>query len=208
MTNVFETDSLVFKDFIRYDDLKIPSGLCCFITGPSGSGKSTLLKLFNQSESASSGTILYNGMNIEDIDAIKLRREVLLCNQTPFLFDASIRENFKLFHESRDSKIDEKKIDKYLNICCIEFDLDKSCVNLSGGERARVYLAICLSFMPKVLMLDEPTSALDTQNSDIVIGNIIDFCKSNNMTLIVVSHDKGLAKKYEQKLIRIGGKNE
>ena len=69
---------------------------------------------------------------------------------------------------------------------------------MSGGERQRVYIGIFLSFNPKVLMLDEPTSALDDENSEIVIKNVLDYCKDQGITVIVVSHDKQLTDKFAE----------
>ena len=74
---------------------------------------------------------------------------------------------------------------------------------MSGGERQRVYIAIFLSFMPDVLMLDEPTSALDNTSSDIMMSNIKNFSKDNEMTTIVVSHYLTLAEKYGDEIIAL-----
>ena len=74
---------------------------------------------------------------------------------------------------------------------------------MSGGERQRVYIAIFLSFMPDVLMLDEPTSALDNTSSDIMMSNIKNFTKDNEMTTVVVSHYLPLAEKYGDNIIAL-----
>jgi len=74
-----------------------------------------------------------------------------------------------------------------------------------GGERQRIYIAICMSLMPKVLMMDEPTSALDEKNSWIVMENIKEFCSRNGITLIVVSHNTRLAEAFADRTITFCG---
>ena len=93
----------------------------------------------------------------------------------------------------------------FLDLCSVPFSLDNDCTKMSGGERQRIYIAIFLSLKPKILMLDEPTSALDKQNSNDVIKNIIDYCKENEITIIVVSHDGNITEKFADHVINIGG---
>ena len=196
-----------FKDMIQYPELAIEEGAVTFITGESGSGKTTLLRLFNGIASPAAGEILYHGVNINDLDTVKLRREVLLVNQTIYLFDKTIRENFAEFYRYRDMSVpDDKEIKPYLSLCCADFPLDTVCTTMSGGERHRIYIAICLSLIPKVLMLDEPTSALDAQNASSVMSNVTGFCREKQITLLVVSHDRQLAAKFGDKVITLKGR--
>ena len=74
---------------------------------------------------------------------------------------------------------------------------------MSGGEKQRLYIAIYLSFKPKVIMLDEPTSALDEENSHEVIKNILSFSKENKITSLIVSHDKELANAFADNTVVI-----
>lgn len=202
---LFNTENLCFNNKIQYNDIVIPKGKVTFISGESGMGKSTLLKLFNGVLSPSRGRILYEGRDIIELDTIKLRKEISLVSQDVFLFDSTIKDNFKLFYEYRDqAPATDEEIRKFLTICGISFSLDKDCTTMSGGERQRVYIAIFLSFLPDVIMLDEPTSALDDKNSDIIMGNIIMFCKKNNISVIVVSHDNVLADRYAENHLKIG----
>ena len=199
---ILRTSGLCFNEMIHYPDIKIYKNKVTFIVGESGSGKSTLLKLFNGTLTQSKGEIFYCGNNQMEINTIELRKEVCLISQSVFLFDKTIKENFEQFYEYRTLELPPDNILKeYLDICCVHFDLDKDCTTMSGGERQRVYMAIYLSFMPKVLMLDEPTSALDNQNSYDVINNIMSFCKEKSISLIVVSHDNDLTEKFAEERI-------
>lgn len=200
---ILTTSNLKFLD-IEYNDISIPENKVTFIVGASGTGKSSLLKLFNQTRSQDSGSIFYNNQNIDKIDTISLRKDILLISQSVFLFDDTIKGNFEKFYEYRGEKlISEDEIRRFLNICCIDFSLDESCVTMSGGERQRIYTAILMSFKPKILMLDEPTSALDSTNSINMLSNIISFCRFHKITLIIVSHDNELTKKFADNIITL-----
>ena len=208
MDALFKTENLDYNGIIDYPDIVIEKGKVNFIVGESGCGKSTLLKLFNASLSPSKGSVFYNGKDIKDIDTLNLRKEVSLVSQEVFLFDETIEENFRQFYSYRELPTpSESDIRKMLDICCIDFPLDKDCTNMSGGERQRVYTAIFLSFMPKVLMLDEPTSALDEKNSVSVIANIIKYCAENKIELIIVTHDPSIREQENANVIKLERRN-
>jgi len=204
--SLFSIKNVRFKNIIHYPDIEIPEGLSTFICGESGCGKSTLLKLLCGVSSIDAGEITYNGISISDYDPIKLRREVLLCGQSAFLFDKSIEENFYQYYNYRDlSPIDSKKIYEFLKICAVDFPLDTQCSTMSGGERQRVFTAICLSFYPRVLMLDEPTSALDDITANSVMTNLKAFCRESEISLIIVSHNQVIVKAYSEYTINLSG---
>jgi len=137
--------------------------------------------------------------NLQDI-----HKKILFCNQNIFLFDTTIEENFKKFYEYKGIPyLSEKQMINYLDICCINFPLNTDCVTMSGGEKHRVFIAICLSFMPIVLMLDEPTSALDDQNANTLINNIKTFCTHHSITLIIVCHNKSIAEKFADNIVNL-----
>ena len=191
---------------ILYYDTYIPEGVTTFICGESGSGKSTLLKLLNGVLSPLSGEIMYFNKSLEDYDPIQLRREILLVSQSVYLFDKSIKDNFAEYYAYLGATaINEEKIKRYLDICAVSLPLDSMCNVLSGGERQRVFVAINLSYNPKVLMLDEPTSALDDKTANILMENIISYCKASNITPVIISHDQAMSQKYADNIITLSG---
>jgi len=201
---LFSLKNVSFKDMIHYPDIEIPEKLATFICGESGSGKSTLLKLLNGVASPDGGEILYDGKPIGDYNPVLLRREVLLFGQSAYLFDGTIEENFAQYYSYRDlSPISAEEMQTYLSLCAAVFPLDAPCATMSGGERQRVFIAICLSLRPKVLLLDEPTSALDDMTANAVIANIKSFCLENEMTLIAVSHNRALVQPYADHTITL-----
>ncbi len=202
METVLSTKGVVFKNKICYADINILRGSVTFICGDSGTGKSSLLKLFNASETPTQGSVFYENNDLIQVDTVNLRREVSLVGQSVYLFDGTIMENFQRYYAYRGiSCPDEEYIMNFLHLCCGNFSLSSNCRRLSGGERQRVYLSVFLSFRPKVLMLDEPTSALDQATGIQVIDNICRFCKTQDITLLVVSHDMKLVDRFAEKKI-------
>ena len=164
--------------------------------------KSTLLKLLNGVVSTDAGEILYSGAPIEDYDPVALRREVLLCGQSAFLFDGSVWENFVEYRKYREMPaISREEANTYLKICVAEFPLDAVCTTMSGGERQRVFTAVCLSLKPKVFLLDEPTSALDDGTAYQMMANLVVYCREQNITLVVISHSKALMGSFAEHTI-------
>lgn len=202
--SLFSLSNLNFNNMIHYSKIEMEENKATFILGKSGTGKSTLLKLLNASVSPMHGEILYKNKPLIQYDTIALRREITLVSQSVFLFDDTIRNNFAEFYHYRElPPPNESTILTYLQICRADFPLETTCQEMSGGERQRIFLAICLSFMPKVLLLDEPTSALDEHTSKMLMENLKRYCKEKSITLIVVSHDKLLAERYADEIINL-----
>lgn len=209
MEEILETRGLCFRDKIHYPELSIRAGTATFLTGPSGCGKSTLLHLMNGTLSPSAGQVLYRGQDVAVWNTIQLRREVLLVRQAAYLFDGSILENFAEYHRYRgEAPPEEAAVRAFLELCLAEFPLDQSCATLSGGERQRVFLAVGLSFRPRVLLLDEPTSALDARTGAALMGRLLAHCREEGITPVVVSHDQSLTESYAEETIDLGRREE
>lgn len=197
MDAIIRARGLNFQNIISYGLIEIERGKTTFICGESGCGKSTLLKLFNTTLSPDAGSVEYNGQAIDQIDTVSLRQEILLVAQSVFLFPGTIEENFNTYYQYREMQAPTLKMqEEYLTICDIQMDPKQQCETMSGGERQRIFTAICLSLLPKVLMLDEPTSALDEKTAKKVICNIKEYAVTHGTTLIIISHDKGLAEEF------------
>ncbi len=204
MSNIFTLSGVEFLDIVSYKDLCINEGKTTFLKGESGCGKSTLFKLLNATNSLSNGRILFNDKDIKDINTIELRRKVQLVSQDVYLFEGTILENFKKYYEYRDMPlIDEQVIKKYLKLCQADFPLDAECGKMSGGERQRVFISICISFKPEVLMLDEPTSALDEHTANQLLTQIKEHCMKNHITLLVICHDSKLIETFADEIIQL-----
>ena len=199
-----ELKQVNFENLIDYPDLSIETDQVTFICGSSGSGKSTLLRLLNGTVSPRKGEIAFDGSGIDDFDTVALRKELMLISQTVYLFDATIKENFEEFYRYRELPApDDEEITSWLSLCCADFPLDMYCTSMSGGERQRIYIAIYLSFKPKVIMLDEPTSALDSKTAARLMENLTAHCRASPTTMIVVSHDRSLAERFADQTIQL-----
>ena len=192
--------------FIKeYDDFTIDKNEIVFVVGKSGSGKSTLLKLINNTLQMKSGRIFYKDTNILNIKPVELRRNIMMTSQENFLFDMTIKENFHEFYKLRDlENLTDDEIVKFLKIADFDVDVNLDVEKLSGGEKQRVFLAIALSMKPEILLLDEPTSALDSNTAFNMMKNIVDYCKHNDITLVVVSHARNLVDEFADKTIGLG----
>lgn len=183
----------------------IERGDFVLLKGPSGSGKSTLLKLLNNLISASEGSILYKGKEIESYDPIDLRREISYCLQTPVLFGDVVREDMEFVFKSRGQAYQEEKVSEVMEYFQLsEGYLDKEVMNLSGGEKQRLALVRSLLFMPEVLLLDEVTSALDETNASIVEG-AIKLLNQKGITVIWISHQVKRHEPLANKIIGLKG---
>lgn len=173
-----------------------------FILGMSGSGKSTLLNIIAGNLKSDSGRVLYEGNDIfkhNDRWLDNYRNQVV-----GYIYqDYNLIEYMNVYDNVRIGQSNSNL--EYVNILLKQLDIyDKRNIivdKLSGGEKQRVAIARALVNDPKILLCDEPTGALDTENSLLVM----DILKkvSKNRLVIVVSHDKDLANKYNDRIINI-----
>lgn len=195
---MFKLKDVVYKNIVNIETLNIPRNIVSFITGESGSGKTTLFKLLNNTIIPESGQVLFNNSDVIS------REDVLLVSGKVFLYRCSILENFKKFYNIRSIPMPNIEfIENILKLFNFDIDINNDVSNMSSGERLRIYTAIFLSFMPKVILLDEPTSALDAQTSTIVVKNVINFCKSNDIGVIIISHNADIIEKFSENTIYI-----
>ncbi len=201
---MYEFKNVRYKNILDIDHLKIRDGKVTFISGQSGSGKSTLLKLLNKMISADEGEILYRGEDIKNIDSIKLRREVVMLNQSPAIYEGNIRDNLLIGRKfAKTHEIDDSSLEKALKDVYLDKSLDDSPNNLSGGEAQRLAIARIMVMDFKTLILDEPSSALDNKNETEILATIVNFIKERKLSLIIVSHSKSLIEKYAEDIVYV-----
>ena len=176
------------------------------VFGPSGSGKSTFIRIINRLEEHQLGEIIVNGIkltnDIRNIDAI--RRDVGMVFQSFNLFPhLTVMDNITL------APIKVRKVPRaeaqqvgndLLDRVGIPDQSDKYPAQLSGGQQQRVAIARALAMQPNIMLFDEPTSALDPE----MIKEVLDVMQelaSSGMTMIVVSHEMGFARKVANRMI-------
>ena len=178
--------------------LDIPAGSFCAILGPSGVGKSTLADLMVRYLDPDQGRVLIDGRDIRDLSLADLRRRVILVDQSPYLFNATIAENIAYAApDATGREIEQAGKSAGLDELIArlphgyETKTGERGLALSAGERQRIALARALLRRPSVLILDEPTSALDSETEKLVAANLRTAMRGR--TLIVITHRPALA---------------
>ena len=163
------------------------------VVGASGQGKSTLFNLITRVFDTNEGEILLDNINIKDLTEEELRKHISIIRQEPFVFNRTIKENFKLIDKNITlNKIRESTkmayLDDYINTLPKKYDtvLGEGGVNLSGGQKQRLSIARTLSKGSKVILFDEATSALDNSSQDYIKKTIDNLVKDH--TIIIVAH--------------------
>lgn len=181
-------DTIILRDI----HLNIKRNDIVSLKGKTGSGKSSILKMLMKVSPFADYECYYNGINQESIPIKSIFENILLVEQTPFLFSTTLKENICMGEKYADEILNE-----VISICQLEdmkekYGLDKvintNSSNISGGEMQRVCIARVLIRKPRILLVDEITSSLDDITADQLVKKIVEFVKRNSMTLIAVSH--------------------
>ncbi len=188
--------------------VKINKGDVVVVCGPSGSGKSTLIKTVNALEPVQKGEIIVDGISVTDpkTDLPKVRSRVGMVFQHFELFPhLSVTENLTIAQiKVLGRSVDEAKARglKMLDRVGLMAHKDKFPGQLSGGQQQRVAIARALSMDPIVMLFDEPTSALDPEMVGEVLDVMVTLAKEG-MTMMVVTHEMGFARKVANRVIFI-----
>lgn len=204
---MFLIQDLKYKSILNISELKIQKHKISSIVGRSGSGKTTFLKMLNKMITPDSGEIFYNGKNIKDMDAIELRRKVVMLGQTPAIFPGTIRDNLLIGRKfSNKEPLSDEKLMDMLKKLELDKSLDQDGEELSGGEKQRIALARVILSDPEVFLLDEPSSALDSETENLIISSLVNYSKENNKTLIMVTHSSEIGREFSDVVIEIKNK--
>lgn len=176
-------------------NLEILRGEFLAITGRSGSGKSTVLNLIGLLDTPSSGNIIYDGVNINNLcnkeQALFRNMKIGFVFQSYYLEPTfSVYENIEIPLLIGKKSINERKklIYKQLDTVGLNDKKNEIVKNLSGGEKQRVAIARALVNNPDIILADEPCGNLDINNSKIIINLLRNFA-NNSTTVILVTHN-------------------
>lgn len=185
---------------------QIKKGEVVVIIGPSGSGKSTLLRSLNLLELPTSGSIIFNDVDIaaKNVNINIHRQKMGMVFQHFNLFPhMTILKNLtvapiKLLKKSKAEA--EAKAMELLKRVGLDDRADSYPSQLSGGQKQRIAIVRALCMEPEVMLFDEPTSALDPE----MVGEVLDLMKqlaAEGMTMVVVTHEMGFAKEVADRIL-------
>ena len=178
--------------------INIDKGDCVTIMGESGVGKSTLLNIIGTLDSATSGLLLLNNEDINDLskDQIAELRNKYLGFVFQFhhlLPDFTAYENVLIPNEIAGNIVDDKKAIELLAYIGLKNRMDHFPSQLSGGERLRVAVVRALINNPRLLLADEPTGNLDIGNAEKLIDLFKQINKDFGLALIITTHNPKVA---------------
>lgn len=190
----FKNVSIIINNETILENLNftISSGESIYLVGPNGSGKSILIKAL-LGFIPYKGNILIDDVELNDLNKIKLRENIGLCFQEPYIFSETIRNNIDCFENLNDSDIKSicklceihSEIEEFPN----KYDelLGERGINLSGGQKQRINIARLLILNKKVLIFDDVLSKLDNNTKNKIMKNLENNCLDN--INIFITHD-------------------
>ena len=199
----------VIKDL----SLSLEKGKTLAILGQSGSGKSTLLSLLSGLDQPDTGKVLIDDVDITKMDENKLtglraQKIGIIFQNFHLLPHLSALENIALSLEILKLPNAFKIAKEWITRVGLAERENHFPDQLSGGEKQRIAIARALAISPDIILADEPSGSLDEETGKIVMDLIFGLVKEENSTLILVTHNKELAKNCERIVQLVGGKLE
>ncbi len=190
-------------------NFEIKAGETFSIVGPSGSGKTTLLGLCAGLDKASSGSVVINGIKLDDLNederaAVRNQHVGFVFQNFQLIPTLTALENVMVPMELRGEKNASQRALALLEKVGLENRSHHYPTQLSGGEQQRVSLARAFSNSPKILFADEPTGNLDDETGAKVEELLFALNREAGTTLVLVTHDLELAAKTNH-IIKIKG---
>jgi tungstate transport system ATP-binding protein len=208
---LYELNNLIKKyndrTVINIKSLSLEEGKITGLLGPNGAGKTTLLEMLALILKPSSGELVFKNKKIkyDNSKLLEQRRKVVLVQQSPILFTASVYNNVAFPLKIR--KIAKEKIkatvDELLELVGLSEFMNSQGQNLSGGETQRIAIAQALACTPEVILLDEPTSSVDVENRGSIEKIIRDINLEKGISVIFTSHDMIQASRISDNTIYI-----
>jgi molybdopterin-binding protein len=171
--------------------LVIKGGGVYGIMGPNGAGKTTLLSIVALLLPPSSGTIYWEGANIDTMDKNQLRKRITLITQNPYLFHTTVGNNvvYGLKMRGIEGEQRRERVKACLDLVGLSGFAKRMARELSGGEAQRVAIARALVLDPQVLLLDEPTANVDRHGIEQLEVILRELNERYHITIIVATHD-------------------
>ena len=189
-------------DVLKGIDIDIYRGDVVCLIGPSGCGKSTFLRCLNRLEIPTSGSIKFEGVEVDDAHIDGVRQKMGMVFQHFNLFPhLTVKKNLELaptLLKLKDKEAISAKADELLARVGLADKADAYPKSLSGGQQQRIAIAL----QPDLIIADEPTSALDPE----MVGEVLELMKElahTGITMLVVTHEMGFAREVSNRVIFI-----
>lgn len=180
-------------------NLSLEKGEITALVGASGSGKSTLLTIAAGLQSATTGSITFEGKNMTNMGQEEIRK--IRAAEFGFVFQSShlvpfltVEEQLMLMLDVSGTKMkkreQKKEVMKTLQLVNMEHRKDAYPASLSGGEKQRIAISRAIIHQPKILFADEPTASLDSERSKEVMRLIQELTKTLHITTLMVTHEE------------------
>jgi len=186
-------------------NLTVEDGEMMAIIGNSGSGKSTLLNILGGLDRPTAGQVRvgqWDLLKITEAELVVYKRETVgfvwqnnARNLLPYL---TALENVEVPMMFTGKKVDRDYAKQLLEMVGLKDRMHSKLAQLSGGEQQRVAIAIALANRPELLLADEPTGSVDTATSDLIMDIFRRFNREFGLTIVIVTHDLGLASKVDR----------
>ncbi len=186
-------------------DLSIERDKIICLLGPNGSGKTTLLEILSFISPSTDGEIWFRDKKVDfnSTDLVSLRRSVVLVQQKPIMFTASVYKNveypLKIRKVSRDRR--NEMVKQLLDLVGMGSFIHSEAHRLSGGETQRVAIAQALACSPEVILLDEPTSSVDSENRYIIEEIIKEINRDRKISVVFTTHDMTQASRITNEIV-------
>lgn len=194
------------RNVLDLEELSLKAGRIYTLTGANGAGKSTLLQILAFLLPPTSGAIAFRGEPVawSNGGLQRLRKEVTLLHQSPYLFASSVAANIAFGLRARGIEGDRmrRRIAKALDMVGLAGFEGRRARELSGGETQRVAMARALALEPAVLLLDEPLANIDRESA-IILDRLIPSLPAAGTTVILTSHDPQHADRLGSETIRL-----
>ncbi len=200
------TDSTGTLDILRDIDFTLAAGETVAIVGASGSGKSTLLSIMAGLDTPTRGTVKLAGQDLFALDedaraALRAQRIGFVFQSFQLLGNLTALENVMLPLELAGRRDARQAAREMLDRVGLGARLGHYPKLLSGGEQQRVALARAFVMRPAVLLADEPTGSLDFATGETVMQLMLDLNREQGTTLVLVTHDRGLADRCDRRVV-------
>ncbi|WP_408070289.1 energy-coupling factor transporter ATPase [Butyrivibrio sp. JL13D10] len=205
---IYNPETAMARAALKDVCLQIPDGQFIGLIGHTGSGKSTLVQHLNGLMKPTSGSVFFNGKDINDAEFNRkeLRAKVGLVFQYPEhqLFEINCFQDVCFGPKNLGLSQKEVELRAYDALKKVGFPDEsfyQSPFDLSGGQKRRVAIAGVLAMKPEVLILDEPTAGLDPKGREEILNLIDDLHKNMGITVILVSHSMEDVANYVERII-------